>query len=64
MGFRSAVIPAQATETAGNSRDLDGLRVVDAYGAEPASDREEDLTLQDVLAADAWAREAASARTA
>ena len=29
MGFRSAVIPAQATETAGNSRDLDGLRVVD-----------------------------------
>jgi 1-deoxy-D-xylulose-5-phosphate reductoisomerase len=38
--------------------------VVDAYGAEPASDREEDLTLQDVLAADAWAREAASARTA
>jgi DNA repair protein RadA/Sms len=29
MGFRSAIIPAQATETAGNSRDLDGLRVVD-----------------------------------
>jgi DNA repair protein RadA/Sms len=29
MGFRSAVIPAQATATAGTSRELDGLRVVD-----------------------------------
>ena len=29
MGFRSAVIPAQATDTAGTSRELDGLRVVD-----------------------------------
>ena len=29
MGFRSAVIPAQASETAGNSRVLDGMRVVD-----------------------------------
>lgn len=32
--------------------------VVDAYAAEPAS-RVTDLTLDDVLAADAWAREAA-----
>jgi DNA repair protein RadA/Sms len=29
MGFRSAVIPAQVAETAGNSRVHDGLRVVD-----------------------------------
>jgi DNA repair protein RadA/Sms len=29
MGFRSAVIPAQASETAGSSRLLDGMRVVD-----------------------------------
>src|SRR6188768_353814 len=29
MGFRSAVIPAEASQTAGNSRVLDGLRVVD-----------------------------------
>jgi len=29
MGFRSAVIPAQASETAGSSRVLDGMRVVD-----------------------------------
>lgn len=36
-------------------------QVVDAYAAEPAS-RVTDLTLDDVLAADAWAREAARAR--
>ena len=29
MGFRSAVIPAQASETAGSSHVLDGMRVVD-----------------------------------
>jgi len=29
MGFRSAVIPAEAAQTAGNSRVLDGMRVVD-----------------------------------
>jgi DNA repair protein RadA/Sms len=29
MGFRSAVIPAQSSETAGSSRVLDGMRVVD-----------------------------------
>ena len=29
MGFRSAVIPAQASETAGSSRVLDGMRMVD-----------------------------------
>src|SRR5680860_234511 len=29
MGFRSAVVPAQTTESAGNSRILDGMRVVD-----------------------------------
>ena len=38
-------------------------QVVDAYAAEPAS-RVTDLTLDDVLAADAWAREAARARVA
>ena len=29
MGFRSAVVPAQTSETAGSSRVLDGMRVVD-----------------------------------
>jgi DNA repair protein RadA/Sms len=29
MGFRSAVVPAQTSETAGHSRVLDGMRVVD-----------------------------------
>jgi DNA repair protein RadA/Sms len=29
MGFRSAIVPAVTTETAGNSRILDGMRVVD-----------------------------------
>jgi DNA repair protein RadA/Sms len=29
MGFRSAVVPAETTESAGTSRVLDGLRVVD-----------------------------------
>ena len=29
MGFRSALIPAEAAHTAGNSRVLDGMRVVD-----------------------------------
>jgi DNA repair protein RadA/Sms len=29
MGFRSAVVPALTSETAGNSRVLDGMRVVD-----------------------------------
>ena len=29
MGFRSAVIPAHTSETAGSSRVLDGMRVVD-----------------------------------
>jgi DNA repair protein RadA/Sms len=29
MGFRSAVVPAEASETAGHSRVLDGMRVVD-----------------------------------
>ncbi len=29
MGFRSAVVPAESTESAGTSRVLDGLRVVD-----------------------------------
>ena len=38
-------------------------QVVDAYAAEPAS-RVRDLTLDDVLAADAWARAAARARVA
>jgi 1-deoxy-D-xylulose-5-phosphate reductoisomerase len=35
-------------------------RVIDSYAAEPAS-RVRDLTLDDVLAADAWARSAAGA---
>ena len=29
MGFRSALMPAEAAQTAGNSRVLDGMRVVD-----------------------------------
>ena len=29
MGFRSAIVPAQTAETSGNSRILDGMRVVD-----------------------------------
>ncbi len=29
MGFRSALVPAEASETAGNSRVLDGMRIVE-----------------------------------
>jgi DNA repair protein RadA/Sms len=29
MGFRAALVPAESTRTAGQSRVLDGMRVVD-----------------------------------